>query len=1149
MNNKAMKVETLDGNVMDLRESWLNEYLGQKKTTRRQAEIPQRVLARSTGYREVWKKEAVSSNRLFRFLSDEKVFMEKRKKLKLMDGTELEVILQKDAVHMGDDPILYVQFAADGKESHDAYELSVVNIKEGICYEGKHYEYCFSSGSQLRTLKGVFVRKDYQYDPAYVAEFEDEDYRRFLQTLSGSEAILEAITYGAYSHEFTNLFDQFMGVKSKAPLESASKFVVRAGMAGTSSISLGRDWNVYHLGEVRFVFNQEVRDSLALIMIKVKDKWIRKYSDQEIDEMGRKWKEALCDGSGLVSAQKLVRALRAAGFNVRLRDIIGALVQYRHGGNKGTLLAIDEAILNKCQDADGNHVYAGMDMIVEHNSWKYSPTEHYTGDLAPEFELVNISKPGHTNMLNYQFVLALDPASPEAARKVFEKLIDKQVESIRTMFTDPEYALKKLGLIERGDSPLSEIGVDEYAMNQVSKITRLLATNPDAIKDAWFRKKVLDLFQNREKDVRAGRVEVEGANRYIITDPIALLRTDLMVLNEETGLMDIVIDSMTQVALRDPGHCYWAGKDTDALLFRSPCVHPGEPQKVRLTNKIPKAIDTGFGLLEVGKIYESMKDVIVINGFSTILEAMGGADTDGDTCLCVTEESIVALKDEKRKPLVVEVDAPTLKEELDLDVIKDNMVRSLKDNGIGMVTNYATTWRDIQLTVFMDKAVQPKLRKALREIKTVAMKNLRMEKAWVMEDESIMRLAQMDISDWVSVYKAINGVLRTLRVLQEMAINTAKSGVFVEFGSLDPEKNNYNHLAIKVSADWHKPHLPKDLKYKSSSTMGMVDSYMIEAWAELKHWAMKTSSHILPGMEEDYGLSYQDAYERVARLAGRYGKEVSDLSLQDLDKESFNVEFETITDKYNAMLTILAAQYGTDLVAIAAYDATNRNSSRTEAQKLSSFVWSCYFEEIIATFKFLGRGKKSHRIFRVFLDRSFNYYKFSKGGPCAVDADRGVYLAGVRIGKSSAPEGQYEVVIIDGSPYVKVEVERDSIDKISSSLNGVEFPITGFKYNKDKVTGEGFLTRDKVIEYLESDLNKNIVITKTVCLKEGEAPVIAIYLRSGVSSHMMVGTLPVEYSVIGRAMNAKAFRVKVAGKEEADSRLTLVIDKALCEVL
>jgi hypothetical protein len=1147
MTNQNLNVSMLE--EMDLRDSWLNEYLGQKKTTRRQAEIPQRVLSRRSGYKPVWRKEMVSSNRLFRFLSGEKEYLQKVKPLKLKDGTEIKVILQKDMLSLKDCPVLYVQFAADGKDTHEAYELSKKDILEGIYYEGHHYEYCFSSGSQMRTLKGVFVRKDFTYSPDYLENFKGE-YRSFLASLTGAEAILEAITYGAYSHEFTNRFALYKGEKVEAPVESPNKFVVRAGMAGTSTISLGRDWNVYHLGEIRFLFTDEVREALREIKIRTRSgQLVRKYADHEIDEIERKWKEALCDGSGIVSAQKLTRELRKTGFNVKLQDVIGSLVQYRHAGNKGTVLAVDEAILIKCQDPDGESVYAGIDLIVEHNSWKYSPTDHYTGKVAPEFELVNISKPGHTNMLNYQFILALDPSSPQKAKEVFDALVDRQIESLRTMFTDPEYALKKLGLIEKGDSPLAGIGVDEYAMNQVSKVTRLVATTPEAVKDAWFRKKVLDLFQNREKDIRSGRVEVEGANRYIITDPTAFLRTDKMVLNKETGLMDIVIDSMSDVALRDPRDCYWNGQDKDAVLFRSPCVHPGEPQKVRLTNRIVEAIETPYGFIPVRKLFESIKDVVVVNGFSTILESMGGADTDGDTVLCTTEPSIVELKDELRKPLVVEVEAPTYKEEITIQGIKENMVRSLKDNGIGIITNYATTWRDIQLTVFMDKAVNPKLQKALREVKTAAMKNMKLEKTWVMEDESIMRLSHMDIDDWQSVYKAINGVLQTLRVLQEMAINTAKSGVFVEFGSLDPDVNNYNHLKVNVSADWHKPHIADKKKYESSSTMGMVDSYMIKEWANLKHWAMKTSSHILPGVEADYGVVYQEVYEKVARMAAEYGSEVSNLSAQGLDPEAFNLEFELITNKYNGMLTILSAQYGVDLVAIAAYDATNRNSSRTEAQKLSSFVWSCFFEEMIATLKFLNRGKTSSRIYRIFLDRRFTYHKFAKGGPCSVDIDRGVYLRSVRIGRSSAPEGEYEVVVIDGAPYVKVEVERDSIQKLSSHLNGVEFPVTGFKYNKDKITGEGFLTRDKVISYIESPLNKNIVVTKTVTLKKGDAPVIALYVRSGDTSHMMIGTLPVEYSVIGRAMNSKAFKVEVAGKEEAESRLTLRIEKALCELL
>ena len=1164
---ESIKEDMNNGSIrgIDLSESWLETHIsGQKPYTHRLANIWQCQRDYETSFISKWHYRGIASHRLSRFLNHEKLYYHSKKKISLHNGTEVEVLVRRQYLSLENDPILYIQFQEDGDDPNQAqaYKDSIEEIRNGLEFRGKRYEYCFSSGSQLRTLKGVMVWENYKLPETYLSQFDRsiegmDEYLGFLRSLTGADCILETMTYGAYSHEFSNGYKEYLRDNQLSDddfdelLTSASKFMARVGVAGTASESLGHNWRVKHMGEARFVWTDKIEEMFLNYEVVGYDGVSRKlYSESDVATIKNMWKEGKLDGQSIARASSIQKALRKIGIYVEYEDVVGRLLQLRWAGVKGTVLVIADDILDMCRDPQGKHIYKNYDMIIEHNSWKYSPTKYYTGVVGPEFELVNMSKKKYSNNLNYQFILALDGDGnhPEKTLGALKGLVDKQLNSIKECLTNPEAAMIRLGMTDKADSPLEDLGIDEYEMTQRNKITKALAKSNEVVYDKWFRKKFLDLFRKTEDECKLGKIEVEGANRYIISDPIAMLRTDLIEINEKTGLEDIIITDPSQVALRYMTHCYWAGKEQEAVLFRSPCIHPGEPQKVMLTNEVQDYLPTAFGQLPVRKIYDSMKDIIVINGFSNILECLGGADTDGDTALCVTDPEVVALKDNMRKPLLVSADAGTNKIAITKESIKENMVFSLKNNGIGLITNFATTWRDIQLHIVSKRSLTSKMKKELKRLKSAAKENYGTQMPWAVEDSSIETIMNMNINDWRSVYKACNAALRQLRILQEMSINTAKSGVFVEFGSEDINKNNYNHLAIKIRACWHKPNAPEYQRYESGSIMAELNKYVQAQWKELEDWANKTSSALLPGVKANYGVNYVEVFNTINSLRAYYGTIVYELRLKELTKEEFNEQFESLSTELHTKLTILAAKYGVDLVAVACYDASNKESRSKKQADGTSFVWNCFFEEFLATLDFLDTDRVTHRIYKVFLKDEFTYERFTAGGTGRIEEGR-VFLDNIEIGSSPLEEGEYDIIIIDGAPYIKAPVVKSTIEELTVTLSGTRFAIVGITNNDDKVTGEGKLTRDSVISYLSSPLNRNIITTKSVYLGSNPNPSVGCYIRGSANSMMLIGVIPMEEKTLANALDSKAFKVSIPNVQDTDKRLTIEITEILKDYL
>lgn len=171
------------------------------------------------------------------------------------------------------------------------------------------------------------------------------------------------------------------------------------------------------------------------------------------------------------------------------------------------------------------------------------------------------------------------------------------------------------------------------------------------------------------RDLKCGRLPVEGRYSYMITDPAFML-------NQLYG--SNITDELKA------GEYWMNGKTCKAGLFRSPLIAPFEAQRVQLVSH---------------EFYDVFyRDMTIFNGYDGIWELMGGADFDGDTCACIPEDTeygkiiVDAIAD---CPYYILHEGKTAQKSLYTrdsfwhDLAKYNSIVAKADR-TGLITNYAT---------------------------------------------------------------------------------------------------------------------------------------------------------------------------------------------------------------------------------------------------------------------------------------------------------------------------------------------------------------------------------------------------------------------------------------------------------------------------
>lgn len=323
-------------------------------------------------------------------------------------------------------------------------------------------------------------------------------------------------------------------------------------------------------------------------------------------------------------------------------------------------------------DENGRHYYDfDTDVMFTDSMWKenFDPAylTHKEEKFRPTMELVLWNGTAKEKVfMGYQFWQAL---GEKVSIRSFAKEVLRNLQA--SIFTDAKQALMFLGTIDGGQY---EEGFEDHLLAQNSSIAKVqytLMQNPDMINDRFVKqtlRKVITRFVERMRD--DARIPVEGANPYIIADPMPTF-----------GLKPVL----------KSGQNYYNNMKCQAGGFRSPLVDESEATVLELVKK--KAFRGLF------------RNTLVLNWFDDTLPRMGGADTDGDKIALIFDERIIK-HIKTGLPMIVDAGEKgslyVMNEEnianYDMKTILPEANGGEKVYGIGEITNFSTIWKDILMS-------------------------------------------------------------------------------------------------------------------------------------------------------------------------------------------------------------------------------------------------------------------------------------------------------------------------------------------------------------------------------------------------------------------------------------------------------------------
>ena len=615
--------------------------------------------------------------------------------------------------------------------------------------------------------------------------------------------------------------------------------------------------------------------------------------------------------------------------------------QIRYGGDKGLLVVFP---FTEYRDD-----LADFDIIEGSNMRKYTLKDYsnVTFEIASHSHHATEEAP-----MNYQFIQSLDITAEQLCELAERKLValDKDI------LVNPASALKFLGIYERFNDTEEETGL-------TTKFAKVITANPNMLQDTYIQQSIKKLLVKYIYMMGFGTIPVKGSFHYVISDPFHFL-----------GEGKENVQGLTNLSMK-AGENYLNGKVCTVACFRSPMIEKSEVQKVNL--------------IENESLW-FLQDIIVLNPYELTLPAAGGADTDGDKFAVIEEEVIVnsvcncdyiPFDDGiKAKPLAYET-----YEEV-LNSLKLYFRATSKSSQIGLITNYATNFRDLELHSGAD----------------------------------------------------YSNILLGLRFLQGWEIDRAKTGAVVEI----PEVMTVNKLvphwkyflsqfykdqvAFQIEADkYFTPNsttgqfvYADELRheeniYCSTSPLGKLFNYVYFKAKEIL--APNTNANPLNNfagalvtvVNPDTILAVEPA---IKELEIGYRKELIEIVKATADKDDKDKRIqsmEALSTKYSTLVKSLSDDHLA--LAVACYRVTyNRANNETTSR---SFPWAVMFDELLEVIQSLNNSVKLVKLPKV--EEEVQSIKVSNANM--------LFINGSSYGIVAIEPGVYTHTEIGGANYVLVK--------------------------------------------------------------------------------------------------------------------------------
>jgi hypothetical protein len=339
---------------------------------------------------------------------------------------------------------------------------------------------------------------------------------------------------------------------------------------------------------------------------------------------------------------KMLSNVEKGGKLYRIIMKLSKVLQFRHAGDKGIVVIADMEAYEETHDVD----------IMLHDSVR----KYDFGDWADApLEICMYDKPkkGIAN-LNFQFIQALN-IKPEDLINIAKEPLEYVTENV---LKDYAVAMKFLGMIER-------IGSEEEDASVVTKLTEVLQSDPIMLQDPQVQKWMIEKVNKFIDDICIGRIPVEGAYYFIVTDPRYLLS-------------QFIGKDIRHLA---KGQYYCNGWTDEMAIFRSPLIHSSEASRVQLVADDDLWYYT---------------DLLIFNPYDDTAQRAGGADYDGDKMLG-TRHRIIVEAIQCGQPLLYDTGRAGKKVGNNWNERIKYFLTTSKRDQTGYITNLATKWTDLKI--------------------------------------------------------------------------------------------------------------------------------------------------------------------------------------------------------------------------------------------------------------------------------------------------------------------------------------------------------------------------------------------------------------------------------------------------------------------
>jgi hypothetical protein len=729
------------------------------------------------------------------------------------------------------------------------YRKSSHIIRNGIPTKDGKYIFGFVSSSGQKELSPNMLREDVTIPEQMLKSIDKEYLNGPFKDLTEIEKLYDILSYGAY-------------LKHRGKESPAAKASSRFGLVLSTSVALGQP-RARSIGRVRVPFSNYIETEYRRILSEAG--FDNERIDTNIQKLKIFWKEDAADGFNIVAADWLCEALNKAGIydegkKWTEQTVLGAVVQHRYAVEKGLARALPREIFDSFSYVNDQGIrvypYKGFDMIIEKNSLKleWAP-EVFKDELAPQFELVAIGKSKGCDMLDAQLAQCFQFKTPEAPNLLKERLAENFSKITKDLMS---HDVAKISSGVKGHAYFENQEKSPFGVSRSWLEGYLQASDVEGPIEEPYA--VRAVFGKRFSLSNPTRFSADAERLYMEPDWSVFWKGRFV----ETGeidflsgmpLFDIFVDGPQHATLSKPDQVWCGGRKGRVASYRNPLNLPGE---IVFSNALgTEEINDPW----MAEILSWSRPTIVFSVFSASANLMAGGDFDGDMPQNIWDKRLLQLLFQEDFVLV-DVTSKAHNIVVNYENLKVSFSNSLCNAGIGIITNYGTTWSELlhfvnwNLMVKPDKVSMPKVhyltfdRDGFRRLQPAPLHRAFFQETKVMkgvvpwakivnqlypkmpdwERQAVMAIANLtEVEELMAreelsfeeferfasyMIPACKGAISVVRFLQELAINTSKSDVWALYtreinpdgslGKLVPSER-YNYISLFIRPRWKRP--------------------------------------------------------------------------------------------------------------------------------------------------------------------------------------------------------------------------------------------------------------------------------------------------------------------------------------------------------